>query len=88
MDTNEPEFEFKTMYGEQIGVRKKQESKKIIPEKISFDYIQNPVVAEKERKKTRFNNFNPIFIISLILLFGIDICLYEILKLMRDSGSI
>ena len=84
MGTLEPEFEYKTMYGEQIGVRKKQEAtKKTTPEEIPFEYIKNPVVAEKERKKTRFNNFNPIFIISLILLFGIDFCLYEILKLMR-----
>jgi len=84
MGTLEPEFEYKTMYGERIGVRKKQEAtKKTTPEEIPFEYIKNPVVAEKERKKTRFNNFNPIFIISLILLFGIDFCLYEILKLMR-----
>ena len=84
MGTLEPEFEYKTMYGEQIGVRKKQQPiKEIVPEEIPFDYIKNPVVAEKERKKTRFNNFNPIFIITLILLFGIDFCLYEILKLMR-----
>ena len=84
MGSLEPEFEYKTMYGEQIGVRKKEEPiKKITPEEIPFDYIKNPIVAEKERKKTRFNNFNPIFIISLILLFGIDFCLYEILKLMR-----
>ena len=84
MGTLEPEFEYKTMYGEQIGVRKKEEpTKKTIPEEIPFEYIKNPVVAEKERKKTRFNNFNPIFIISLVLLFGIDFCLYEILKLMR-----
>ena len=84
MGTLEPEFEYKTMYGEQIGVRKKQEPiKGTIPEEIPFEYIKNPVFAEKERKKTRFNNFNPIFIISLILLFGIDFCLYEILKLMR-----
>ena len=83
MGTLKPEFEFKTMYGEQIGVRRKQESKEITPEEIPFDYIKNPVVEEKERKKTRFNNFNPIFIISLILLFGIDFCLYEILKIMR-----
>ena len=84
MGSLEPEFEYKTMYGEQIGVRKKEEPiKKIMPEEIPFDYIKNPIVAEKERKKTRFNNFNPIFIISLILLFGIDFCLYEILKLMR-----
>ena len=83
MDTIEPEFELKTMYGEKIGVRKKPEIKKTLPEEIPFDYIKNPVFAEKERKKTRFNNFNPIFIISLFLLFGIDFCLYEILKLMR-----
>ena len=59
MDTLEPEFEYKTMYGEQIGVRKKQEPiQEKIPEEIPFEYIKNPVVAEKERKKTKFNNFN------------------------------
>ena len=84
MGTLEPEFEYKTMYGEQIGVRKKQEPiQEKTPEEIPFEYIKNPVVAEKERKKTNFNNFNPIFIISLVLLFGIDFCLYEILKMMR-----
>lgn len=84
MGTLEPELECKTMYGEQIGVREKQELiKKTIPKEIPFDYIKNPIVAEAETKKTRFNNFNPILIISLILLFGVDFCLYEILKLMR-----
>ena len=84
MGNLEPEFEYKTMYGEQIGVRKKPEpTKETKPKEIPFEYIKNPVVADKERKKTKFNNFNPIFIISLILLFGIDICLYEILNLMR-----
>lgn len=83
MSSLESEFEFKTIYGEKIGVRQKQKAKKIMPEEIPFDYIKNPVVAEKESKKTKFYNFNPIFIISLILLFGIDFCFYGILKMMR-----
>ena len=64
-----------SLYGESIGCRPKPKKAELKPEEVKFDYIQNPIIAARERKKKRFEKFNPTILLAIVLMIGVDICL-------------
>ena len=46
-----------------------------------FDYIQNPIIAARERKKKRFEGINPTVLLAIVLMIGVDLCLISLKNL-------
>ena len=71
----------KSLYGQQIGVNAKPQSLKVKPEDVKFDYIQNPIIAARERRKKRFEGINPTVLLAIVLMIGVDLCLISLKNL-------
>ena len=71
----------KSLYGQQIGVNAKPKKLEVKPEDVKFDYIQNPIIAARERKKKRFEGINPTILLAIILMIGVDLCLISLKNL-------
>ena len=67
-----------SLYGESIGYRPKPKKAELKPEEVKFDYIQNPIIAAREKKKKRFEKFNPTILLAIALMIGVDICLISL----------
>ena len=67
-----------SLYGESIGCRPKPKKAELKPEEVKFDYIQNPIIAAREKKKKRFEKFNPTILLAIALMIGVDICLISL----------
>ena len=67
-----------SLYGESIGCRPKPKKAELKPEEVKFDYIQNPIIAARERRKKRFEKFNPTILLAIALMIGVDICLISL----------
>jgi len=71
----------KSLYGQQIGVNAQPQSLKVKPEDVKFDYIQNPIIAARERRKKRFEGINPTVLLAIVLMIGVDLCLISLKNL-------
>ena len=67
-----------SLYGESIGCSPKPQKAEPKPEDVKFDYIQNPIIAAREKKKKRFEKFNPTILLAIALMIGVDICLISL----------
>jgi hypothetical protein len=67
-----------SLYGESIGCRPKPKKAELKPEEVKLDYIQNPIIAARERKTKRFEKFNPTIFLAIALIIGVDICLISL----------
>ena len=67
-----------SLYGESIGCSPKPKKAEPKPEDVKFDYIQNPIIAAREKKKKRFKKFNPTILLAIALMIGVDICLISL----------
>ena len=67
-----------SLYGESIGCSPKVKRDELKPEEVKFDYIPNPIIAARERKKKRFEKFNPTILLAIALMIGVDICLISL----------
>jgi len=67
-----------SLYGESIGCSPKPKKAEPKPEDVKFDYIQNPIIAAREKKKKRFEKFNPTILLAIALMIGVDICLISL----------
>ena len=67
-----------SLYGESIGCSSKPKKTELKPEEVKFDYIQNPIIAAREKKKKRFEKFNPTILLAIALMIGVDICLISL----------
>ena len=67
-----------SLYGELIGCSPKPKKAELKPEEVKFDYIQNPIIAAREKKKKRFEKFDPTILLTIALMIGVDICLISL----------